>query len=165
MSTVWYWAVIEHHAGEYFVTIPDLAGVTAADPDHSEALRLIAEFAADHVGDLVDGGHAVPPASSDREVGHDPEVREWGRALVPVDVPGTSVKISLSIDAALLKRIDAAAGEAGETRSGFLAGAALHGVRTLHSRQVSDDDLRRAVESIDFSKVDLRSAIEQSMKK
>ena len=84
MSTVWYWAVIEHHAGDYFATIPDLPGVTAADADYNEALRLLAEFAADHVGDLVERGAAVPAACGARDIERDPEVNEWGRAAIAV---------------------------------------------------------------------------------
>lgn len=165
MATVWYWAVIEHHAGEYWATLPDLPGPNAADPDHDKALRLLAEFAADHVADLVEHGAPVPAARNAEEIERDPEVEEWGRALVPVDVPGKSVKINMSIDDAVLARIDRAADEAGETRSGFLVSAALHRIRETTNREIRPDDVRRLLKDVDFSKVDLAAAIAESMKK
>lgn len=129
MATTWYWAVIEHHAGEYWATIPDLPGPNAADPDANQALRLLAEFAADHVADLVERDAEVPTARSVDDIEHDPEVKEWGRAAVPVDIPGKSVKVTISIDEAVLKRVDQAATQVGESRSGYFASAAVQRMR------------------------------------
>jgi predicted RNase H-like HicB family nuclease len=129
MSTIWYWAIIEHHDGEYFVSLPDLPGPTAADPDHNEALRLVAEFSADHVADLVARNGEVPKARNAEDIERDPDIHEWGRALVPVDIPGKSVKVTLSMDEALLKRVDQAASTVGESRSGYFAAAAQQRMR------------------------------------
>lgn len=164
MTTRWYWAVIQHHAGEYWTTLPDLPGPNSADPDPDQALRLLAEFAADHVADLVERGEEVPAARSDRDIPHDPEVEEWGRALVPIDLPGKSVKINMSIDEAALARIDRAAAEVGETRSGFLVSAALQRIRASSQREVRPDDVTRILEKVDWSKVSLREAVEVSRK-
>jgi predicted RNase H-like HicB family nuclease len=125
MFDVWYWAVLERNKeGRYFAHVPDLPGATASGATEREVLQNIAEIAADHVRDLVEDGHEVPAARSNDEIERDPDVHEVGRVAIPVDVPGKSVKISLSIDEALLKRIDRAANKAGMTRSGFLAAAA-----------------------------------------
>jgi len=130
MRTVWYWAVIEQHEGEYWVTLPDLPGPNAVDADVNQALRLLAEFAAEHVADLVERRTGVPTARSVDAIEHDPDVQEWGRALVPVDIPGGApVKISLSIDEGLLARADRAAAAEGMTRSGFVAAALGHRLR------------------------------------
>lgn len=119
-----YVAVIETNSeGEFFVTVPDLPGVNAAAFTKLEALELAVEFANDYARDLVEEGHAVPPARDLAEIEHDPEVQEVGRALIPVEVPGKSLKISLSIDEALLTRADRAAARVGLTRSGFFAAA------------------------------------------
>ena len=119
-----YVAVIETSSeGEFFVTLPDLPGVNAAAGTKLAALELAIEFANDYVRDLVEEGHAVPPARDLAEVEHDPEMREVGRALIPVEVPGRSLKISLSIDQALLTRADRVAARVGLTRSGFFAAA------------------------------------------
>ena len=129
MATIWYSAVIEHHAGEYWASIPDLPGPNAADPDINQALRLLAEFAADHVADLVARDAEVPAARTVDDIERDPEVEEWGRALVPVDIPGKSVKVTISIDEAVLKRVDQAATQVGESRSGYFASAAVQRMR------------------------------------
>lgn len=131
MRTVWYWAVIEQHEGEYWVTLPDLPGPNSADEDVNQALRLLAEFAAEHVADLVERKAEVPPARNVDDIEHDPDVKEWGRAMVPVDVPGVPVKISLSIEESLLARADRAATEEGLTRSGFIAAAIGQRLRSL----------------------------------
>jgi len=125
-----YVAVIETNSeGEFFVTVPDLPGVNTAAANKLAALELAVEFANDYVRDLVEEGHAVPPARDLAEIEHDPEVREVGRAIIPVEVPGKSLKISLSIDQALLTRADRAAARVGLTRSGFFAAAVEEKIR------------------------------------
>ena len=125
-----YVAIIEtNREGELFVTVPDLPGVNAAAVTRREALELAVEFANDYVRDLIEEGHAVPPPRDLAEIERDPEVREIGRALIPVEVPGKSLKISLSIDQALLTRADRAAARVGLTRSGFFAAAVEEKIR------------------------------------
>lgn len=125
MFDVWYWAVLERNMdGRYFAFVPDLPGATASGATEKDVLITIAEIAADYVRDLVEDGHPVPKARNSDEIERDPESNEYGRAAIPVDVPGRSVKISISIDEALLKRIDRAANGMGMTRSGFLADSA-----------------------------------------
>ena len=125
-----YVAILEANSeGEFFVTVPDLPGVNAAAATRLAALELAIEFANDYVRDLVEEGHAVPPARDLAEVERDPEMREVGRALIPVEVPGRSLKISLSIDQALLTRADRAAARVGLTRSGFFAAAVEEKIR------------------------------------
>lgn len=125
MFDVWYWAVLERNKdGRYFAFVPDLPGATASGATEKDVLITIAEIAADYVRDLVEDGHPVPKARNSNEIERDPESNEYGRAAIPVDVPGRSVKISISIDEALLKRIDRAANGMGMTRSGFLADSA-----------------------------------------
>ncbi len=44
--------------------------------------------------------------------------------VVDVDLPGKAVRVNISLEESLLKRIDRAAEMTGESRSGFLAQAA-----------------------------------------
>src|SRR5260370_7181907 len=121
MSDVWYWAILERNkAGRYFAHVPDLPGATAAGASEGEVLQAIAEIATDHVRDLVEDGHVLPPSRNSREIGHDPEVKEYLRAAIPIDVPGRSTKISLSIDEALLRPPDRPANTPGIRPAGFL---------------------------------------------
>jgi predicted RNase H-like HicB family nuclease len=125
-----YVAVLETNSeGEVFATIPDLPGVNSAAATKTEALSLAIEFANDYVRDLAGEGHPVPKARDLDEIEHDPEVKEIGRALIPVEVPGKSVKISISIDEAQLARVDRAAEKIGMTRSGYFAVAAEEKIR------------------------------------
>jgi predicted RNase H-like HicB family nuclease len=157
MALNWYWAVIEKTDEGYFAHLPDLPGPTARGDSDKEALVLLAEFADDHVGDLAADGHPVPVASDEPE--RDPDIMEWGRAIVPVEVPGTTVKVSLSIDQALLKRIDQVAERVGETRSGFIASAALQRIRAERKGALVDSDLRtlRSISLADVVKEALES--------
>jgi len=117
-----YVAILSRNSdGEVFATVPDLPGANSAAPTEREALALVIEFANDYVADLVNDGHPVPPARS--LDGIEVEEGETGRALIPIDMPGRAVKISLSIDEALLARADRAANGEGLTRSGFTAEA------------------------------------------
>lgn len=122
----YYLAILMRNSeGELFATIPDLPGVNVTGETEGEVLSLAREFADDYVRDLVEDGHPVPkPRSYEQLLKDEPRDRsEMTRAFIPVEVPGKSVKISLSIDEALLARADRAAEDEGLTRSGFIAAA------------------------------------------
>jgi len=122
----YYLAILARNVeGELFATLPDLPGVNVTGETEGEVLALAREFADDYVRDLVEDGHPVPkPRSYEQLLKDEPRDKsEMTRAFVPVEVPGKSVKISLSIDEALLARADRAAEGEGLTRSGFIAAA------------------------------------------
>ena len=125
-----YVAILERNKeGTIFATVPDLPGANAAGATAGEALAFVVEFANDYVRDLVEDGHDVPAARSIDAIEVDPDVPELARVLIPVEMPGKSVKISLSIDEALLKRVDRTAEAVGMTRSGFFAAAVQEKIR------------------------------------
>jgi predicted RNase H-like HicB family nuclease len=157
MSDVWYWAILERNkAGRYFAHVPDLPGATAAGASEGEVLQAIAEIATDHVRDLVEDGHVLPPSRNSREIEHDPEVKEYLRAAIPIDVPGRSTKISLSIDEALLRRADRAANTAGMSRSGFFAAAVTDKIAGIRAAT----DMTAAIK-----KFDLADLVQESLKR
>src|SRR5260221_12759019 len=78
---------------------------------------------------LVEHPEPVPPARDLDDIAVEDGVHEHGRALIPVEIPGKSVKISISIDEALLRRTDRAAAPEGTTRSGYFARAAAGTLR------------------------------------
>src|ERR1700676_5172087 len=123
MSTNWYFASLEENStGDVFAFLEDLPGVTAAGKSVTEALRYLTEFAADHVRDLADSGEAIPePTPWDKLRAKEPTV--FARVVVTVEIPGKSVKISISIDSAVLARADRAGEAVGDARSGFIAAA------------------------------------------
>jgi predicted RNase H-like HicB family nuclease len=126
--TAFYVALLERRGSKrIFARIPDLPEICAMGASRAAALTELLYLANEHVRLLVEHAEPVPPARDidDVSVG----VREHGRALIPVEIPGKSVKISISIDEALLRRIDRAAADEGTTRSAYFATAAANAVR------------------------------------
>lgn len=75
------------------------------------------------------------------------------------------MKVSLLIDGAFLKRIDHAADHVGETRSGFIAGAALQRIRATFVGQVSDADVARVLGKVDLSKPNLAELVKEAIER
>ena len=114
MALRYYWAIIEKSTDGFYAFLPDLPGATAAGDSVEEALRWMAEIAADHIRDGKErGGEDPPEATKLEDIPHDPEIREYGRVLLPVELPAKAVKISVTVDEGVLARIDRAASEAG----------------------------------------------------
>jgi hypothetical protein len=80
-----YWAVIMRNVDGYIVTVPDLPSVHVTHRHEVEALRAVARLAASKVDELVRSAQPVPPPRAASELRQ--RMPEWGRALVPVDVP------------------------------------------------------------------------------
>lgn len=132
MALRYYWAVIEKSTDAFYAFLPDLPGATAAGDSVEEALRWLAEFAADYIRDAKErGGENPPEATKLEDIPHDPEAPEYGRVLLPVELPAKAVKISVTVDEGVLARIDRAASEAGTNRSAFLTDSALRHLREL----------------------------------
>lgn len=75
-------------------------------------------------------GVVVPEARPIAEHQAKPEFAGWIRAVVTVDLASLSDKaerVNITLPARVLRRIDAAAKAAGESRSGFIAHLALQG--------------------------------------
>ncbi len=132
MALRYYWAIIEKSTDGFYASLPDLPGATAAGDSVEEALRWLAEFAADYIRDGKERGGEDPPAATKLEdIAHDPDAPEYGRVLLPVELPAKAVKISVTVDEGVLARIDRAASEAGTNRSAFLTDSALRHLREL----------------------------------
>lgn len=126
-----YIALIHKDADSGFgVTVPDCPGATAmADSMDealvrgTEALRLWAEA-------VESRGAKVPAPRPLDAVLADPDVAfEIGEGAVPVAIPlladaGRYARVNITLDAGLVRAIDAAAEARGLTRSAFLASAA-----------------------------------------
>ncbi len=123
MSLMFYPAVIERaHAG-FAVFFPGLAcggageTVAAAVADAEQGLAAYLDVARDN-------GLAVPAPVEIDKIKVDPDIDEVARVLVRYEPPAHSVRLNITMDEALLKRVDAVAEREGFTRSGFLANAA-----------------------------------------
>lgn len=104
-----------------------------------EAAKQAAEALAGHIALIVEGGDPLPEPS---DLGA--PLPDWlngeehaaAEVLVPVELPGRAVRANITVDEALLHRIDLTARAAGNTRSGFLAEAARDWFRN-HQQPVS----------------------------
>ena len=114
--------------GHYGASFPDFLGATTGADDLATLYRKAVEMLAFHVAGMAEDGEPVPEARSLDQLRGDPAFVEDSVdamiALVEVDLPGRAVRVNISVEEGLLRRIDRAADAAGETRSGFLAAAA-----------------------------------------
>ena len=145
-------------ADGYGVVFPDLPGCTSEGGTRMEAARQAAAALAGHVALMLESGDVLPEPS---DVGA--SVPEWldgagrvaGEVLVPVELPGRAVRANITVDEALLHRIDVAAQATGSTRSGFLAEAARDWFRN-HQREWAEKraaDLRQQLELLRSGKM------------
>jgi hypothetical protein len=134
MTTTFYVAVLERRGSNRVIArIPDLPAISAMGATGAAALAELVYLANEHVRLLARHAEPVPPARDLDDVPADKAGREHGRALIPVEIPGKTVKISISIDDALLRRIDRAAAAEGTTRSGYFAMAAAQALVATRS--------------------------------
>lgn len=106
------------------VTFPDFPGCVTQGDDRDEALRLAAEALSLHIEGMAEEGLDIPaPAPLSGLEIDDPALTVI--ALVSAPDPRRRERVNLSVAAADLARIDAAATRAGLTRSGFMVRAAI----------------------------------------
>jgi predicted RNase H-like HicB family nuclease len=120
-------ALIHEENGRYGVSFPDFPGCTTVADDLDKAVAKAGDVLAFHVEGLAEDG-PLPQPRSLGELKADREFQEAAEgavvALVPYEPPSRSVRINITVEEALLARIDRAAEAVGETRSGYLARAA-----------------------------------------
>jgi|ERR1035437_3627079 predicted RNase H-like HicB family nuclease len=106
------------------VAVPDLPGCFSAGDTLDEAIDNASEAIELWLETVIDDGGAIPAPRSIAEHQRNPEFSGWVWALVNVDLAQLSDKVervNITLPARVLRRIDAAAKEAGESRSGFIA--------------------------------------------
>jgi len=125
-----YFALIDGKAGAYGVTFPDLEGCASMGTSVDQALQNAISSLADFVRHLDRERIDRPEPRNVETLRSDPDVAIQLRegaflASVPLIIEtGKPIRANISMEAGLLDAIDAAAQEAGLTRSGFLASAA-----------------------------------------
>ena len=116
----------EHRA--YGVVVPDLPGCFSAGDTLDDAIDNAREAIELWLETVIDDDEAVPEPRTIVEHQANPEYKGWVWAVVPVDLAALSDKVervNITLPARVLRRIDAAAKAAGESRSGFIAHLAL----------------------------------------
>ena len=112
--------------GGYGVVFPEVPGCTSHGATAEQALAMAAEALSDHLRLLARDGEPLPePAPLEAPLPPAlADVPPLCVALVPVEVPGKAVRINLSMEEGLVRRVDRAAERRGMSRSAFLAESA-----------------------------------------
>lgn len=120
----------EQHA--FGVAVPDLPGCFSAGDTLDEAIDNAREAIELWLETVIDDGGSVPAPRPISEHQSDPGYAGWIWAVVEVDLASLSDKaerVNITLPARVLRRIDAAAKAAGESRSGYIARRSLENPR------------------------------------
>lgn len=112
----------------YGVTVPDLPGCFSAGDTLDEAVDNAREAIALWLETVIDDGGSIPAASTLETLRSNPEFAGWIWAIIDFDLAMLSDKVervNITLPARVLRRIDAAAKAAGESRSAYIARRAL----------------------------------------
>jgi|SRR5271163_3195006 len=114
------------------VVIPDLPGCFSAGDTLDEAVTGAEESAAAWVDAALDAGQAIPAPSSLEAIRRKPEYAGWTFGVITLDptlLDDTIERVNITLPRRVLKRLDALARAAGESRSGYIAHLTLEAPR------------------------------------
>ena len=131
------YAIVIHKDPEshYGVTVPDLPGCFTAGATMDEALDMAREAIECHVEGLLLDGDPIPEARPLEEHQANPAYEGGVWALVEMDfaaLDDRAERINITLPRRVLALIDVHAKRRGESRSGFLARAALEQMHRAH---------------------------------
>ena len=112
------------------IVIPDLPGCFSAGDTLDEAMANAEEAAATWIDATLDHGGSVPRPSSLDTLRNDPEFAGWSFGVVTLDpalFDDVTERVNITLPRRVLKRLDALARAAGESRSGYIAQLTLEG--------------------------------------
>jgi predicted RNase H-like HicB family nuclease len=114
------------------VIVPDLDGCFSAGDTLDEALTNAQEAILLHLEGLLDEGKPFPKPTSIEQLRSKRKFRGWTWAVVEIDMSelgDKAARINITLPQRILRAVDAHARKRGETRSGFLARAAIDAMR------------------------------------
>jgi predicted RNase H-like HicB family nuclease len=114
------------------VTVPDLPGCFSAGDSMEEALDNARDAILLHVEGLIDDNEPIPEPGQIEQYRSKREFKNRIWALVDVDLSqleDTTERVNITLPRRVLKKLDAAAQAAGETRSGYIVHLALRDAR------------------------------------
>ena len=106
------------------VIVPDLPGCFSAGDSLDEALSGAEEAVAAWIDATLDAGQAIPLPSPLDALRDNPDYAGWTLGVVAVDpalLDDTTERVNITLPRRVLKRLDALARAAGESRSGYIA--------------------------------------------
>ncbi len=116
------------------VVVPDLPGCFSAGDTLDEAMAGAEEAAAAWIDATLDAGNPIPPPSSLDTIRQNPEFAGWTFGVITVDpalLDDTIERVNITLPRRVLKRLDALAQAAGESRSGYIAHLTLEEPRRV----------------------------------
>ncbi len=124
-----YVSFIHRDDAGYGVSFPDFPGCVSVADTVDDAVRYGGEALAFHVDGLLQDGEPIPAPRTIDAIKAEPELAEWRSGADIVLIPllldrGSSRRVNISMDRALLETIDDEARRRRMTRSAFLATAA-----------------------------------------
>jgi predicted RNase H-like HicB family nuclease len=106
------------------VVIPDLPGAFSAGDTLDEAMAGAEEAAAAWIDATLDAGGAIPSPSTVESIRDNPDYSGWMFGVITVDpalLDDTVERVNITLPRRVLRRLDALARSAGESRSGYVA--------------------------------------------
>ena len=118
-------------AGGFDAAVPDLPGCKASAATPEDALAQAREAIVGWLEAAIDAGRPIPqPTPVARLRSRRPARKAWLWALVEIDpatLDASVERVNISLPRRVLRRLDALAREAGETRSGLIARMTIEG--------------------------------------
>lgn len=112
----------------YGVVVPDLPGCFSAGETLEEAIAGAEEAGLAWIDAALDAGEAIPSPSSLGTLRANPEFVGWILSVVTIDpaaLDDATERVNITLPRRVLRRLDDEARAAGETRSGYIAKAAI----------------------------------------
>lgn len=106
------------------VVVPDLPGCFSAGDTLDEAIAGAEEAAAAWIDATLDAGGAVPAPTDLDSIRTNPDYTGWAFGVITLDpeiLDDAVERVNITLPRRVLKRLDAMAKAAGESRSGFIA--------------------------------------------
>jgi predicted RNase H-like HicB family nuclease len=116
------------------VVVPDLPGCFSAGDTLDEAMAGAEEAAAAWIDATLDAGNPIPAPSSLDAIRQNPEFADWTFGVITLDpalLDDSIERVNITLPRRVLKRLDALAQAAGESRSGYIAHLTLEEPRRL----------------------------------
>jgi predicted RNase H-like HicB family nuclease len=116
------------------VVVPDLPGCFSAGDTLDEAMAGAEEAAAAWIDAALDAGEAIPGPTSLEAVRRKPEYAGWTLGVITLDpalLDDTIERVNTTLPRRVLKRLDALARAAGESRSGYIVHLTLEEPRRV----------------------------------
>ena len=121
-------------ATAFGVVVPDLPGCFSAGDTLDEAMANAEEAAAAWVDAALDAGDAVPAPTSLDVIRQNSNFAGWAFGVITLDpalLDDAIERVNITLPRRVLKRLDALARAAGESRSGYIAHLTLEEPRRV----------------------------------